>query len=342
MTRRGVLSTLLAAAVLVGTGAAAALLVRSEPVPAVLRGAPEPTSAATGTQSFDDPRTAQATLLISGSVPLSGHVSGTVTATACTPGRAVVSGSMIVSVDDQPVIALRTSLPLYRDLGRGDAGHDVSALQAELGRLGYDTNTDGHYTGRTARAVTKFFRARGHSRPDGQVRLAQLAWLPDRTVTPGTCPLIVGTAVSSGTALATVPGRLRAVRLTALPDGLVSGDRTLTLFAVNGPLGPGGTATDRRFLSAVEATPEFRARQAAASSDPLQVDLALTHPLATVKVPPAAVFALHGTKGCLQSGDRVIPVTVIGSALGASLVTLSGAVPETVNLGRAATATTCG
>jgi hypothetical protein len=94
-------------------------------------------------------------------------------------------------------------------------------------------------------------------------------------------------------------------------------------------------------LAKIAATEDFRAQMAAKSPDLPSATIALSKPLTTLKVPPAAIFALTENLGCLQSGHQTYPVTVVGSGLGASLVTTAASTPMTVSLGSAITATKC-
>jgi peptidoglycan hydrolase-like protein with peptidoglycan-binding domain len=338
---RTLVTGVVVAAVLLAAGAAAALMLSREPVPAELQPGISPTSAATGTQRFTDERGVEATFAVSAPTSITVRTAGTVTGWRCAPGRPLRSGEAALRVDEKPVLLLHTGVPPYRDLGRGDEGRDVRALQRELARLGYRAGTGGDFDRRTALAVKRLERAAGLTDPDGVLALSETAWLPSPTVIPTSCDARLGTTLTAGSAIAKLRGRLGAVQVKSMPDGLVAGPRTISLYGVTGPLAGDGTATEAAFLAAVAATPEFRAGATAGSSDPASATIALRKPLDTVKVPPAAVFDLSATRGCIQSGSRVQPVVVVGSALGASLVTLTGPPPASVDLGPAITAESC-
>lgn len=100
-----------------------------------------------------------------------------VTAAGAEAGSSLSSGQAIVWVNDRPVIALAGPFPLYRDLGPGDEGADVRALQQALAGLGYGVRADGQFGPATARAVRQLYkrvgasvptRAAGESAPSGQ------------------------------------------------------------------------------------------------------------------------------------------------------------------------------
>jgi peptidoglycan hydrolase-like protein with peptidoglycan-binding domain len=338
---RGVLSGTVVVLIAAVAGAAGALVLQGQRPPLELQAAHAPSSAATSTQQFSDDRTVRARFEVSDPVTITLPATGTVTATRCVPGRPLVSGAVAVRVNDEPVVVLHLSVPPYRELAKDVKGRDVAALQRELSRLGYRTNTDGVFGARTTAALKRFQRHLGIAKPDGRLKPAQVVWLRDRAITPSTCEVRLGATVAPGAALATIGGRLRAVRVAAVPADLVAGRRSLTAFGVTGPLGAGNVATDPKFLAAVAATAEYQAMQAEKSPDPATVTIALATPLDTVRVPPAAVFALNGARGCIQSGTRALPVLVVGSGLGSSLVTMAGQAPAAVNLGSAITATGC-
>jgi peptidoglycan hydrolase-like protein with peptidoglycan-binding domain len=69
----------------------------------------------------------------------------------------ITRGSELYRVNEQPVIALIGTIPMYRDLRTGDTGVDVEQLETNLAELGYDGFTvDDDYTWRTAEAVEEW------------------------------------------------------------------------------------------------------------------------------------------------------------------------------------------
>jgi hypothetical protein len=238
------------------------------------------------------------------------------------------------------VVALATKIPLYRDLDVGDRGRDVAGLQQELRRLGHGASTGGRYDYWTKTAVQRLMRGAGVSLPDGALRLSQVLWLPADEVVPDKCSMVVGQQVSRGEEYATVPKRLASVRVSPMPADLAPGRRTIELMGRSGPLGKDGTVTDRDFLARLSRTREFQDLKS--GDEPPSARIALATALRTVKVPPSAVFAVDGARGCLQSGRQVIPVRIVGSKLGTTLVLPDRSVPSTVNLGSSITARSCG
>lgn len=76
-------------------------------------------------------------------------------------GQALHSGQVITWINDRPLLALRGSFPLYRDIGEGDSGEDVRMIQQALADLGYDINPDGTFGTWTAAQVRELFRSVG-------------------------------------------------------------------------------------------------------------------------------------------------------------------------------------
>ncbi len=334
-----VLVALLAAA----AGVTGAVVAAPTPTPAGLSPADQPRTAAVQRQSFDDERSVEVSFRVEGERTLAVRTGGTVTWSGCVPGTTVTSGQTLLRVDERPVVALHTDVPLYRDLAPGDRGTDVAALQRELAALGHAVDADGRYGGATSRAVSRLLTDAGVTRPDGALRLAGLVWMPERTLTPSTCSTTPGAALGDGEAVAAVAGALVAVTFP-VPGGLREGARDLTLFGVTTTLDPvGGEVTDAEFLAAVGATPDYAVAQQTKDGQKPKAALVLHDPVEALKVPPTALFAIEGTAGCVEQDDVAVPVTIIGSGLGASLVlpVEEGTEVTRVTLGAAVTHDTC-
>lgn len=92
-------------------------------------------------------------------------VRSVVTARVTNPGATVASGDVVSEVNGRPVYAVESDFALYRDIGFGDEGPDVLALQEMLvdeGLLGY---ADGAYGALTAAAVRWWYWNAGYSAP---------------------------------------------------------------------------------------------------------------------------------------------------------------------------------
>ena len=94
-------------------------------------------------------------------------------------GTVVKEGDVLMTVNGRPVFALRGSVPMYRALGPGASGDDVTQLQKALRRLGSDPGSiSGTFRQGTATAVTDWYRNKGYEAqqpsPDDQQQLGSL------------------------------------------------------------------------------------------------------------------------------------------------------------------------
>ncbi|GAB3277935.1 hypothetical protein GCM10027589_03870 [Actinocorallia lasiicapitis] len=329
----------LAAIVMLGAGAVGGFLVRGSDPPDGLPQAAEAESAPVTTEKFSDERSVKLAMSVAPPSPLTVTARGRVTSTKCAPRRPIRSGSVVARINEAPLVALATTVPLYRDLTSRDRGRDVLGLQYELRRLGHSTGLDGVFGTATRAAVKALFKESGDPKADGSLKLAQVLWLPAPRVTPDKCSLVLGGQVNAGTEIATIPKRLSGLRIRPLPSYPAPGRRTLRVFGIAGPVAADGTVTSRTFLAKISASREFRDVKSA--DEELSGTYTLARAVTAVKIPPSAVFGIDGNKGCVQSGGRRIPVQIVGSKLGTSLVTLKGAPPAAVDLGPALTAETC-
>lgn len=327
-------TALLSAVLLLAAGGTAGFLLRPAPPPSDLAAATAPDNAPVLHEPFDDARSVEVELAVSPALGLAFGGSGRVTSSSCVAGATLASGEEAARVDDRPVVALATSMPLYRDLRRGLRGGDVRSLQTELDRLGHHVTVDGVFGRQTHQAVRGFEREAG-LRPDGVVALEDLVWTPSSEVVFEECQALPGSAVSEGADFASVPGTLETARLTSVPDLDVPGDRLLTVAGVTGPVDAEGLAGDPDFLRELADTPEALAA-VAGEGEPLTGSTALAEPVDASRVPPGALFAVSGDTGCLRSAGTVHPVRVIGSGVGNAVVVPreeGAALPDSVDLG---------
>jgi peptidoglycan hydrolase-like protein with peptidoglycan-binding domain len=94
-------------------------------------------------------------------------------------GTVVKEGDVLMTVNGRPVFALRGSVPMYRALGPGASGDDVTQLQKALRRLGSDPGSiSGTFRQGTAAAVTDWYGSKGYEAqqpsPDDQQQLGSL------------------------------------------------------------------------------------------------------------------------------------------------------------------------
>lgn len=321
---------------MLSVGVIAATMLIPTPTPDGLQAAASPDAIAVSRQSFADERTVEVAFETSAEQSITSHATGTVSESRCVVGQAVESGTRLLSVDGAPVIALHVDVPLYREIGAGDTGGDVLALQQELARLGYNAEGDGVYGWRTAAGVSQMFGQAGEHSPDGRIGPADVAWISQTTVTPTQCVAGLNANLADGDEIMRTGGQLTAVTFS-MPADLREGSRTFTLFGVVVSLAEtNGSIGDPTFLAQVTASDGYRTALADQGGKKPTATLALEQPIDAIKVPPSAVTGQRGAHACVSpDGTRAIPVTVIGSALGATLVQpeQAGATIDTVVLG---------
>jgi biotin carboxyl carrier protein len=322
------------------------------PVPATLAAPKQATTVATTERTFDDARQAQLRLVEGSPRAVTAPRSGTLTSSDCASGRTVSSGSVVATIDGIPVVALATRLPLWRDLLDGDRGEDVTALQAELTRLGHPTVADGVVGTSTLRAAADLLAAAGtdasarRSAADGPalIAAAAFAWLPAPAVTTRRCTAVVGTPVTAGDELLTLPPEVVAARVTSIPADASPGPRVVRLGETDLSVDDDGAVTGAEDLQRLARAPEAAAALADdGGSGSVAVQWLLARPIDVLVVPPSALWGIRDRHGCLlaQGDARPILVEVAGSDLGQSFVVApAGAVIRAV-VARPSTATSC-
>jgi hypothetical protein len=261
---------------------------------------------------------------------------GRVTALACTGGGELVSGTSAVSVNDEPLVLLATGQPLWRDLVVGDTGPDVSALQAELARLGHDVVADGRFGRGTLDAVRALAKGLGHASAAWQAAPADLfVWLPAPVVTAVSCEAQVGDQMVAGDPLATLTRAVASASVPGVPTDLVPGVRELAVDDARIPVDERGVVADSESLGLLADTASYRSalgigpangQQDAGNADntvTVSVEFRLAEPVATLVVPPAALYAITGDEACILSGERPHAVRMVGSQLGKTFVQLA-------------------
>lgn len=340
---------------LVAAGAVGGVLAGPEPVPTSLgaAGTPSVVTVPVSSQSFDGKASAKVTPTVSEGTTLQVADQGRVTRSSCRTGGTIASGTSPLRVEDRPVIALATKVPLWRDLKVGMKGDDVAALQAELARLGYtDAAADGTY-GPGTKAAWSTLQSKVGAKPTGAVAVASVMWLPAAKVTVSECTVKVGSSATADAAK--VAGQVTGLKLE-LPEGTAPGSRVASLASsdVTAKVGKDLRITDAEFLAAVLDDPLFSVSQDE-DGVPFTLTTTLATPLEVAAVAPGAVRAIKGSQGCVvvpdaapaagqsttgtqgestpAEGGRAVQVTVVSSALGRSYVTFDGPTPAAVLVG---------
>ncbi|MFF4370305.1 peptidoglycan-binding protein [Streptomyces sp. NPDC001594] len=184
-------------------------------------------------------------------------------------GDPVAAGQLLAEVSGRPVLALKGTLPVYRDLKPGAAGDDVAQLQQALRELGHGTGADakGVFGPGTKAALAARYRAVGYDplpaladRGEGlkaareAVRSAEWA-LEDASGGGGGGAGAAGAGAGSGAGVAGKGGR---VGVEPRPASPAPGAAVPSA----GGTGDGGRSLDR----ARQALADARARLAAAEA----------------------------------------------------------------------------
>ncbi|MEL6985351.1 MAG: peptidoglycan-binding domain-containing protein, partial [Actinomycetota bacterium] len=145
---------------------------------------------------------------------------GTVTATA-TVGATLDRGDIILAVDNEPVVAMFGSTPMWRSLSEGDTGIDVLQLEANLAALGHDpdqtVDIDDTFTANTEAMVERWQTEIG-AEVTGTVALGAVVLLDG--------PSVVSEAPEIGASgagqLVTVAPRATVADVVASIDGVIT------------------------------------------------------------------------------------------------------------------------
>lgn len=92
--------------------------------------------------------------------------SGIITTVNIREGSLVGPGTLVATVDSNPVIAvLGSDKPIYRDLYPGDSGYDVEAVQEILNQLGYPLAISGKFDENTEKTLETLYKNIGYTSP---------------------------------------------------------------------------------------------------------------------------------------------------------------------------------
>ena len=292
-------------------------------------------------QEFDDPRAIYVIYDTGLDVPLVAHTSGVVT--RIPEGRQVDSGGTVVTVDAIPLIGLATAVPLYRDLEWGDEGQDVRALNQELARLGFGTPDSPRFTEDTRAAWVSLQKKCGVVSPERVVNLASVVWLPAARVQVVKWNFSLGALLPADGVLGTVPGFVDSARVAATDGSIIATEgRTVTVANQTTVFPDDGIITDPDFLEATIGTSKLVSSDGVEFLRQAQGTTQLDQPLTVLAVPPTAVFAIKASAACVEVDGVGIPVTIVGSSLGVTLVTTSdGSQPSQVAIGAGITLNEC-
>jgi hypothetical protein len=304
-------------------GVGIGVFVIPSPVPTNLRPATVDGSVPVARESFNDERTVKAIPQTINGRELTWSGGGMVTALGIERGAVVSSGSSPFSVDDAPVLALYTAVPLYRDLSYGMVGSDVGALRDELMRLGFggEVEEGAHNIFEYALgSALVALQERIGAEMTGALSMESCVWLPKQSIVLDEISLVWGQPASQSigsTALSVT--KLEVV----LPEGSYPGDRVLDVGGIEANLSADGDVADVKFLDSIKQTSAFTQwanMPAEQRSAGLNAVVRLKTPLEAIKVPAGAVFGVNGVHACVRSRGKTISVDLYGSVNGFAMV----------------------
>lgn len=300
-----------------------------KPVPANLTAAPDSTTVAVQTISFDDTQLATAQFQIGDAYPLIVHIQGQITASQCQKGNRVNSGQIIAYIDNMPIIALHTAIPLYRDVSLGIAGDDITSLQHELVRLGKlsDRYVEGVYDDATHRAVLDLFTNENNAQYSAEeLPCENIVWIPDTHIVLSSWQAQTGTYVTPESQIGTSRARLDSITVSNI-NNLDLAQYQATIYDVTTQqIHEDGHIDDTNFLEQVSQTTQYSELLNSLTQGAVaqaQVTLQRTEAVEALQVPPTVLFGVGSGTGCIMdSQNNIHRVQIISSTLGSSILTL--------------------
>lgn len=289
---------------------------------------------ATQRHLFSDPKTVNYSVVGGDDVLLKTTASGVVTDSTCAAGARLASGTSPYAVDETPIVAMSSGIPMWRDLAVGDSGSDVASLQAELSRLGYPVRADGTLGTETLAAFGKLRRSLG-SKGETTLTRSTVLWLPAETMIVKECDAHVGDTIAVGDTVVTLVGGARSGHINDIPRDMVVGARVLVLDDQRLPVASDGVIPDIP-PSTVRALPSAKpSGDAGANSGESSATLELADAIEVVGLPPSSIYAVENSSGCVLSKSGPFQVEVVASQLGQTFVRFADSkIPDSVQLNR--------
>jgi peptidoglycan hydrolase-like protein with peptidoglycan-binding domain len=291
-------------------------------------------------QQFTDGRQQTVVLNVGEGRQASSPASGVVTALSCVVGEQVRSGQVVGSIDGVDRVLLATAIPLWRDLTVGDRGPDVDALQAELTRLGYPTESKGVVDNSTLTAARELLQKASAPRSPAQpsvssttLSAASFVWAASAVMTATSCPAIVGRPIQIGDPLITFGISVPSARI--LPaNGALPGVRVMSLNGRAVAVPANGNITDTAALSALQLLPPASGSTTTSgnvgsaspdgSSGPptaVQVTTTLATPVTAYSVPSTSVVGPTDKACVVTSSGAAAAIRVVAATLGKTMIT---------------------
>jgi peptidoglycan hydrolase-like protein with peptidoglycan-binding domain len=185
---------------------------------------------------------------------------GVVTSVPLKPGDQVADGTVIATVDLEPLVAAQGKIPMFRTLKAGVRGPDVAQFQTLLTSLGfYRGAIDGKFSPQTAAACKRWQRSIGA--PQDQIVDAGSLVFVDNLPIPMEVLAAVGQRIGAGSELVRVLGTTPdfIATVTAAQRAELSSGSSVSINAPGGSTWPGTlrsfkTLEDGRYSVAIGGT----------------------------------------------------------------------------------------
>lgn len=275
-------------------------------------------TASVGTRDFDDATGVVLDISQQPATILTAPVSGRVTTLNCITGQTINSGDTLLSINGTSLIALSTSTPLWRDLPTGTTGADVTALQQELQRLGKLTQVSGKIDSTTRQAVASLL---GRKNSDiTSISPNDFIWLPEGINTVQECLINLGGQMEIGAEILKLQPRISSIQISNRPPETITGERILQIDGQNFPVNGEGGITDASHLAQVQQTSSYIGWLNNPEAGQMRGQYKLATATTVNTVPPAALYNINASTGCLTDGKEAYRVNILSSQLGNSIV----------------------
>ncbi|MDR0488569.1 MAG: hypothetical protein LBG99_04075 [Propionibacteriaceae bacterium] len=310
-------------------------------VPEVLQSPTPVTAAPVVSEEFFDPHTVSLMITTLPGPPITVAKTGLLTSSTCIPGMTLKSGQSFVSIDGQPLLALSTIQPLWRELVLSSTGSDVNDFIKAINALGAGVS-DQSITRDVVRAYENLLKSIGGN-PGKLFSIdpSFLIWLPAQEVTISSCDLSVGKEVTANTTVAMLPPVVVSASVRELPKEMMPGDRQLIMDGAVLLTDELGRVTESESLARIASTSTYR--RALNGDGDVTTTWSLVNSVEAWVIPPSAVTVNSTGQSCIVADGKPVSVSIVGSQLGRSYVVPEEAikVPEMVSFDSTSNAT-CG
>jgi hypothetical protein len=222
-------------------------------------------------------------------------------------GDTVDCGDVVYRVDDNPVLLLCGSTPMYRSLSAGESGPDVAQLNANLVVLGYATSSQldpssASFSAATAYALKRLQRDLGEDQT-GSLDLGQAVFLPGPLRIAQTTATL-GSTAQPGVFVAQATSTNRQVQAQLDPSqqsSIAVGEQAQITLPDN--------RTTPGTVTRIGAVASSSGSGSGSSSPTIPISITLTHPEAAGRLDQAPVQVQITTSGVTNA--LIVPVTAL-------------------------------